>query len=119
MSYDPNDFQARKPRPDDRHQGSLFESARAARKLRRRDDPPASHAAAEAAVPELGRLQAWALGLIQAHPRCTVSEIAERESLRDPRRLGRRLNELLELGLIRAAGERRCSITNRQCRVYQ
>ena len=116
MSYDPNDFKARRPRPDDHQQASLFGSPK---KLRRREHPKTSHAAAQAVAPELGKLQAWALDLIRAHPRSTVSEIADREELRDPRRLGRRLNELLELGLIRGAGQRRCSMTNRSCRVYE
>jgi predicted transcriptional regulator len=115
MSYDPNDFKARKPRPDDPRQADLFGS----NKLRRREHPKTSHAAAQDVAPELGKLQAWALELVQSHPRYTVSEIAEYEELRDPRRLGRRLNELQELGLIRGAGERRCSITNRSCKVYE
>lgn len=87
-------------------------------KLARRSDPATSKAAAEEIVPQLGGLQAWALDQIARYPGLTVNEIAERIELRDPRQLGRRLNELEKMGKIQVLSTKRCSITNRKCQVY-
>jgi predicted HTH transcriptional regulator len=102
-----------KPTPG---QQDLFAQGRT---LARRDDPETSKIAAAEIVPQLGELQAWVLDLVQKDPRRTVSEMAEGLNLRDPRQIGRRLNELRKAGRIREAGKRQCSITNRACIVYE
>lgn len=84
-----------------------------AKKLARREDPPESHAAAEAIVPKLGELQAWVWDLVDANPGLTCNELAAKVAERDPRTIGRRLPELLRMGEVAKGESRVCSITGR------
>jgi len=89
-----------------------------ARRLARKTDPKTSKAAANAIVEDLGRLQQWALAVVRDHPSSTVNEMAHKLSLRDPRKLGRRMNELVARGCIVEMGSRKCRITGRQATIY-
>lgn len=80
--------------------------------LSRSSDPVESRDAAGMIVAHLPTLQAHALALVRMHPGCTVSELAERFALRDPRRIGRRLSELFAVGIVEKT-PKLCTITNR------
>lgn len=82
--------------------------------LARRNDPATSKAAALEIIDHLSDLQAQTLDLVRLHPGRTVSELADLGNIRDPRKINRRLPELLKMGCVRRKldGER-CSITGR------
>jgi hypothetical protein len=101
-------------------QSTLFDITKAvSRQLARRADPMTSKAAASAVVKDLGRLQHWALGVVREYPSSTVNEMADKLQLRDPRKLGRRMNELVARGCILEMGSRKCRITGRHAAIYE
>jgi len=87
--------------------------------LARRHDPAQSHEAARGIVKHLGTLQQEVFEAIKAHPHKTLNELSELCGLRDPRKYGRRLNELRKAGRIREYEIRRCAITGRKAAVWE
>lgn len=83
------------------------------RKLAKRHDPETSKQAARQIVTELGRLHEEVIGMLELYPGETVSELALRFELRDPRHIGRRLPELARLGRVRRGQARTCRVTGR------
>lgn len=82
-----------------------------ARKLARSSHPETSKAAARAVAGKVAMVQLEVLGMLAAHPGCTVSELAQRYGLRDPRHIGRRLPELVEAGKATRGQARLCRVT--------
>lgn len=89
-----------------------------ARTLARRDGHATSKAGAVDAAARLGELQAFALYCIDRWPGRTSTELARLAGHNDPRRINRRLNELVKAGLIVSEGSRACSITGRQAMTW-
>jgi predicted transcriptional regulator len=86
--------------------------------LARRTDPQESFDGAadvEERLPTM-RLIAWLC--VKRHPGCTCSELAEKEEMRDPRSIGRRLNELEKLGFIARLPARKCRVTGRNAATW-
>lgn len=81
--------------------------------LVRRDDPDVSYEGAEDAESRLSELRAAVLACVCRHPGATCNEMAAVEHVRDPRKIGRRLNELEKLGFIIRGEPRPCEITGR------
>jgi hypothetical protein len=96
--------------------GPLFSTAPRLRELAHTSDPSTSiRAAAEvSASGELSRARRLALAWVRRKPGCTAKELGLRAyvfyGFKDPewwrQRIGRRLNELLDAGLIRREGAR-------------
>lgn len=86
--------------------------------LSRRSDPPQSKEAAHAAAPKLGAVQAELEAVVRKYPNRTVNELAAASGIRDPRRYGRRTNELVKAGRIRESGVRKCSMTGRNAATW-
>ena len=87
-------------------------AGRAGLTLARSTDPGESRQAADEIIAHLPTLQAHAVALIRQSPGRTVSELADEYGIRDPRRIGRRLSELWNRGLVRKK-TKLCSITGR------
>lgn len=90
----------------------------AAKKLHRKNQPT-SKLSAEQIVDDLPRLKLYVLGCVKQSPGLTVSELALRFEERDPRRIGRRLHELEDDGLVKRNGARECRVTGRQAFVWE
>jgi len=86
--------------------------------LARRNDPLESKEAAKEVVKTLAEKQAWALHCIQSRPGWTVNELAEWLDLRDPRRIGRRLPELVRMGRAYKGGTRICRMTGKNAAIW-
>jgi hypothetical protein len=78
-----------------------------------RPGQPTSRAAAIAIFPSLGALHRETLGLVREHPDSTANELAAIHGAFDIRRIGRRLPELLAMGIVTRGGPRRCRRTGR------
>ena len=52
-------------------------------------------------------------------PDRTINVLAEADGVRDPRRYGRRANELVEKGVLEVSGSRPCSATGRTAQTYR
>lgn len=86
--------------------------------LARRNDPVESKQAAEYIVSRVGYLQGEVMALVRRHPGQTVNELSELFHQRDPRRIGRRLPELLRLGCVTKGTSRPCTITGRMAATW-
>lgn len=86
--------------------------------LARSSDPETSHQGAAHIAPKLGKLHAWAEGVVYQYPGNTVNEMAEKLHLRDNRMLGRRLSELAKHDLVHVGTARPCRITGRSAQTY-
>ena len=89
-----------------------------AKKLARRGDPWTSKKSAEEIIDSLSALRKRAFDLIKANPGKIARELSDIANDRDERKIGRRLNELEELGLIRRGEERKCAVTGRYCATW-
>ncbi|MEQ8767174.1 MAG: winged helix-turn-helix domain-containing protein [Planctomycetota bacterium] len=87
--------------------------------LARQTDPATSHEAAAAIRPQLGALQTRVLALIHAHPDRTATELAGLAFEADPRRVNRRISELLRDGRAEVSGTRPCDVTGRSAQTYR
>ena len=90
-----------------------FDQDLQAKRLARRTDPRTSHQAARSI--KVNQLQQKALELIRVHPMMTgreLSGIAGWDAWK-------RLSELADAGLIQCAGERRCSVSGRNARIWR
>lgn len=93
---------------------SLFYST-----LARHTDPPTSHQAARAISPHLNELQREALAAIDKWPDQTATELSSYLGHDDPRRLNRRVGELIKAGFIIVSSERLCTVTGHNARTYR
>jgi predicted transcriptional regulator len=86
--------------------------------LARATDPTTSKDAARAISQYLvgERFRAWEL--LRLNPNSTANELAQLAGDRDNRRIGRRLPELENLGLVVRAGDKVCSVTGRDCTAW-
>lgn len=89
-----------------------------ARPLARRSHPATSHAAAREIVSVVAQLQRWAANCVRSAPGLTQRELGARFCPDDLRRIGRRLNECAELGLVRRGQVRKCSISGRSAETW-
>lgn len=87
--------------------------------LARSSDPITSHMGGASIERFLGGLQADALALVKHYPGRTASELAQVGGFPDPRRINRRLPELLREGLVIRGEARRCGVTGRMAYVWQ
>ena len=94
----------------------LFE--RRSRQLRRGTDPTPSDLGAIDVLPRLGKLQARALRAVGEWPGRTSTELAHLCGYGDPRRINRRITELVRGGLIIRGEIRTCTVTKRVAAVY-
>lgn len=91
---------------------------RPTRTLSRTDGPKTSALAAGELQSELGSLQEWALDAVRSDPGKTQRELGAIHCPEDLRKIGRRLNELVEAGRLRVGDKRECSITHRTAQTY-
>jgi predicted ArsR family transcriptional regulator len=99
-------------------QGNLFESpARTA--LARSGDFWTSVVAARMTEKDLNEKQAWVYQVVLMATNRTVNELAEHAQVRDPRSIGRRMNELVKKGVVRVHGTRICRVTGRPAQTYE
>lgn len=54
----------------------------------------------------------WAFNAVVENPGLTAMELAAKKCPMDPRKIGRRLPELVELGYVRRGDFRKCSLSN-------
>jgi hypothetical protein len=87
--------------------------------LARRSDPPESKQAAREIALHLPRLQGEVLKMVAWYPTRTVSELAEIYNERDPRKIGRRISELVAAGKVYKSDSRRCSVTGKTAGVWR
>lgn len=87
--------------------------------LSRHTDPATSHEAAAAIRPRLSALQARVLALVIPNPDRTATELAQLAHEADPRRVNRRLSELLRDGWVEVSGTRPCEVTGRSAQTYR
>lgn len=74
-----------------------------------------THGRARAA---LQPIQKQVLEAVRSWPDSTSQELASRSGEGDPRRLNRRLSELVALGFVKKGATRKCSVTGRQAAPY-
>lgn len=86
--------------------------------LARSTDPDQSRASAAAIRPVLGELQREAFEAVVRWPGRTGTELSQLSGHPDPRRLNRRLGEILRAGVIIESDVRPCEHTGRQARTY-
>jgi hypothetical protein len=91
----------------------IFDFDRDPHPLARNEDPVESYAGAQDAESRLSELRLQVLECVLRHPGKTCNEMAVAEKVRDPRLIGRRLNELEKLGYIIRGETRPCEITGR------
>jgi hypothetical protein len=102
-------------------QPSLFDDDAdecAPNKLARASDPQTSQDAGAAILPRVAELQQWAAECVTASPGLTQRELGKRYCADDPRRIGRRLNECADLGLVCRGEARVCSISGRKAETW-
>jgi hypothetical protein len=87
-------------------------------RLARSDGPETSRAAARQVAPKLSGLRARVLDLVREHPGCTATELAHHAGDGDPRRVNRRLPELVRDGLLVRGPARPCLITGLKAHTY-
>ncbi len=86
--------------------------------LARTDDPETSHLAAAEIVPHLADLHRWAVECVTQSPGQTQRELGATYCPTDPRKIGRRLNELERIGRLRRGTERPCTISGRMAETW-
>ena len=86
--------------------------------LARSSDPNQSHISAALIRPILGELQRETYAVVERWPDHTGTELSGLAGHADPRRLNRRLTELMRIGVIIESGVRACEHTGRQARTY-
>ena len=84
-----------------------------------RPGQPTSKEAAEAIYNTLAEKRKRALFFVEFHPGKTANELSNIAGDRDPRTIGRRLNELEKIGLIHRAGKRPCSTTGKTTYIWK
>lgn len=89
-----------------------------AKQLSRTSHPETSKEAAEAIVPHLTELHRWAAKCVRETPGMTQMELGRRHSPDDLRRIGRRLNECVTLGLVTEGLPRKCSESHKRAKTY-
>lgn len=100
-------------------QPSLFVPDQYGGALARATDPQTSKDAAEAIRGELAELHRWTVECVTKSPGLTQAELAEIYCATDPRRIGRRLSELVKLGLLRVGETRKCTRTGRAAQTWR
>lgn len=77
-----------------------------------------SAATLEGSEEALGELQRYALEMVRVHPGLTAQELADLDGGRDSRKIGRRLNELEEAGMVHSLGSKLDQTTNRKAMLW-
>jgi len=101
------DEPARIPGPDDPD-----------RPLARKSHPETSHEAASQIRASLAALHRWTADCIRQTPGLTARELAQRYCPTDPRKIGRRLNECEDLGMIVRGVVRVCRVSGRRATTW-
>lgn len=91
----------------------------AAKPLHRSGSPATSAEGAAYILPKLKDRQVRAFRFVQKNPGKTATELSNIAEDRDPRTIGRRLNELEKLGLITRCKARPCSSTGRNAATWE
>lgn len=86
--------------------------------LARRGDPETSKQAGREIIPAINALRAWAAECVRVAPGKTQRELGAEFCPDDPRRIGRRLNECEEIGLVRRGPARKCSISGKRAATW-
>lgn len=88
------------------------------KELARRTDPETSHQAAAAIAAAVPELCEWAAACVRESPGLTQRELGAKYCPDDLRKIGRRLGEAADRGLVRRGETRACSITGKKAQTW-
>jgi len=96
----------------------LLDALPSTKKLSRAEHPETSKAGARDVIGRLPDLYREARELVARWPGSTASELAQHAGHRDPRHVGRRLPEMVRLGVLKRCGPRTCKVTGRSAETW-
>lgn len=89
-----------------------------ARPLARRSDPITSHEAARDIAPHLSTIQQRVMDFLRGRGGSTATELATQMGYGDPRKVNRRLTELVRDGRVTVGATRPCRVTGARVQTY-